>query len=206
MTGMKGMKGIKGLKRRLFPLLAAGSLVLWLAVAGLFVRSFSVADVWGRLEWNGETRKQISVELFGGRIGFESSETQSSEPQWNALYDALARFGAMDRWGYQPSWTAVGDRWDWYKPTYYSGGGGGGRGIFMRSLTYLAVPCWPFLLLLPIPPALWLRRFRRQRHRQWLGLCLVCGYDLRATPERCPECGSAALETHKSSLPPMGHR
>jgi hypothetical protein len=47
-----------------------------------------------------------------------------------------------------------------------------------------------------VAPALWLATFVLAgavgRRRKIAGLCARCGYDLRATPDRCPECGVAA--------------
>jgi hypothetical protein len=66
------------------------------------------------------------------------------------------------------------------------------RGDMLDGMTYQFVfPHWVLLLLLLSWPAKrgwgWLKLRRRQRN----GLCLNCGYDLRASPARCPECGAA---------------
>lgn len=99
--------------------------------------------------------------------------------------------------GIEPTWVYFTDplprRWpgDWRFA---------GFGVFKTSIRHyvelpastgyaVAIPHW-FLMLITIAPGArrWLVNRRRQARRA-AGVCEGCGYDLRESPERCPECG-----------------
>lgn len=55
----------------------------------------------------------------------------------------------------------------------------------------VSVPlAWPTLAFLAPPTLAIALAWRRRRRAARVGLCRVCGFDLRASPERCPECGT----------------
>jgi hypothetical protein len=53
----------------------------------------------------------------------------------------------------------------------------------------IRIPHWALVLPLSCPAILYLATCTRCARRLRRGLCPACAYDLRATPERCPECG-----------------
>jgi hypothetical protein len=66
------------------------------------------------------------------------------------------------------------------------------------GLTFARIPFWfiTIVLLLPVVIAI---RWHVTRRRNRVGLrCPRCGYDLRATPARCPECGNIPATSSQS--------
>jgi hypothetical protein len=62
-------------------------------------------------------------------------------------------------------------------------------GVFGQS-RWFAIPYATLIAPCAVMPGVVLTRAWRRRRRARRGLCRQCGYDLRASPQRCPECGS----------------
>ena len=68
-------------------------------------------------------------------------------------------------------------------------------GRTLLGFRVLTIRWWLIIALTSISPAIWLWgagvRWKRIRLGKKLAaiICLNCGYDMRATPQRCPECG-----------------
>lgn len=178
------------MRRRLFTILSALSLILCLATATIWVRSYWQAQGVLLRSQSGTNRWHVLLGCIEGTVIF-GAQTVKLPPQPGA--------GSSERtwewkWGVRMSsnihfpkgswWHRRGFLWESTSGTFLTSSAG-----WLETWT-LFVPGWLVTLLAATLPALWLRQPRRRRFREQHGLCLTCGYDLRATLDRCPECGT----------------
>jgi hypothetical protein len=185
--------------RRLFRILlnaaTVGSLVLCVATAALAIRSAWVADavVW-TAHFDGDALDHYAVITSRGGVRFTAShyrgltyttDTADGRLRYrrapasrDPLYDR-SRLQGTRAWGPAAGFEVVVDAWAFTADSPP-------RGWRQRALTFPL--CVPALLFAAAPVWYGRRRLRAARVRT-RGLCPACGYDLCATPERCPECG-----------------
>jgi hypothetical protein len=169
------------MRRQLLNLLTALSLLLCVAVVGLWVRSrFSADHVY--LEFpagagGGAVTRYVFTQPGVLGYGWSIDSDHRGSGQWDLSYRES-----------EPSWfhysRLVPEISEWV--TLHSP-----PGTPPESVTY-TVPSWMLFLALAARPAIVARRVLSKHRRRGAGVCQSCGYDLRATPGRCPECGSDA--------------
>jgi predicted RNA-binding Zn-ribbon protein involved in translation (DUF1610 family) len=170
-------------KRRLFNLLAAVSLVLCAASAALWVRSYFVLDaLW---------YEPISCD-------FEYSVCSTCGRVIIIKYTPLgylfprtsARFAYETR---QPTAVAQPRYVEFALCGMILGDDFSNTGSYPCHVDCLIIPHWILLAGSATSATLmfWASNGRRRAYRLAHNLCIRCGYDLRASIARCPECGTA---------------
>src|SRR6266850_2618746 len=190
--------------KRLLPILRLTSLALcvFLCLTSLFLwhRSLSCWDFYslyiGRHHIMANTYPDAMGIVWGRRDG------PPAETRWKYYAQQHPPGGKVVNHDYRWGLRMIGlsrYRWDEHSatapPVTFSG-------------FSLATSFWLPALITSIPPNLvfllrmrrYLKRLRRL-HFQRLGLCSRCGYDLHATPERCPECGTSVQSNQNQKLP-----
>jgi hypothetical protein len=186
-------------KRRLGTRAAAASLLLCVATVALWVRSYFIADEFmdshsDRLDMVWTVRGTVFIQRthlrsdpvapLGTYLTTVDLTEQHATPPTARVQDP----------GTSRDWQVLGFHW------FVSRGGSAvnanGNAILTTPPSWrVGLPMWFLALVFSLLPLRWRIRTRRTCSP---GDCLECGYDLRATPDRCPECGAVPAQTPRA--------
>jgi hypothetical protein len=172
--------------RRLFTPLSILSLVLCVATAGLWVRSYWRCD---GLLWVGPSDHR-SIAWLRGQVLVTGNNVSSEERGFHVYSEKVSPDMAFYGSGIRLSlWNRLGFIYiEEATPTPLS------PSTHVIRSWHAFIPFWSICLGFTPGPLYWLGVVSsRRRRRLRIGLCPVCGYDLRASPDRCPECGTVPV-------------
>ena len=180
------------MKRRVINVLAALSLLLGVAAVALSVRSYWV---WSTVHWewasHGSDRVYVHVWDFNMACGFVEAEVQWEEHPPYMVEGFERRLEGGEHRGPSADVFHGPSYWQWRALGFaYAENQVGHEALINRIQRYaILLPLWAVALVACLPAAAWLIGRLRSRRRRGMTLCAKCGYDLRASPGRCPECG-----------------
>lgn len=177
------------MRRVLFAIISGLSLLLFFATVAIWIRSDFFRDTLMYAKTGGNLHTiqsllgnlHIISQLDGGSSGgplFWRTDRLSPDAIWN---------GGMSGYPVQIR-KHLGFVFQSYTLDHYNLSGLF-PGIITTHHRLIVIPYWSAALLFAILPTIWIWRFVKYGHRRKIGHCPKCNYDLRATPERCPECG-----------------
>ena len=170
--------------RRLAPLLLNAAAVIFillsLATAILWLRSYKTADAWG---WSaGKIAHQCG--LASGRLRLGKTILGDEGGTWgDSSFIHTTYSAAID----PPSrrFPATLRNLGFAREHHVEG--------HNSESSMIMIPLWLVFLIFcgVFTTCRWLSTKLLHQQRRRTGLCAACGYDIRATPDRCPECGQA---------------
>lgn len=179
------------MRRWLFAILARLSLLMWGITLVLWARSY-------------HTRDQLSFGMAGGN-GYHLQSILGrvhllcrldGKLETGGLHHASDRLSPGAIWNGGLSGYPTRVEWHggfvWQNYLHYTGPFRLSGKLYTSRRRLIVVPYWFPAIVFAVLPGLWAGGWLRNRRRVLRGrrgLCERCGYDLRASADRCPECG-----------------
>jgi hypothetical protein len=188
------------MRRKLFNLAAALSLILCVAAGVFWVRSYLTPMTGPLVDFEGARGGSFrAIALFARP---ERSAFVGSSPGC-VLYVQQSSTGPLDA-SHCGVFGLPGSVTVYSPPDVVRGTGflGFGHGSLMRPSfagSVISVPFWGVIVVTLVLPLSAVRRRWWDRRLIREGRCRACGYDLRATPGRCPECGALSTATAQAA-------
>ncbi len=191
------------MKRWLFNIAAGVSLLMGVLVGFIWVRSELNPELISYRSTTSTDVLSVYLQSPSGAIAFGRQVSSWTTPKGRDAAIGLAgRTNQKEGWSYSTTGRSRGIpalsfehlwfQWLTFKGTTPLG--------YAMSQVRLEIPDWFLILVSLVLPTIWLIRAGRARRLKFVGCCAKCGYDLRATPERCPECGTVPQGSSAHSL------